>query len=257
MITFRFTGTDGTMVETETLTSGMVKKKVKLEFSNDWDNRTKIVVFTAGSVSRDVVCVSDVVEIPAEVLAKPLQQLYVGAYGVSDDGEVTPTIRVIGPKIAPGVDPSGDQSTAQSLPVWTQLLAMIGNMDNLDTEAKENLVAAINEAAKTGNDNGNADLTGYATEQWVQDGYQPKGNYLTEHQDISGKLDASKLPEAVNDALAKAKASGEFDGAKGEKGDPGEQGEQGIQGIPGEKGEKGDPGAQGDPGKDGTSVAVK
>lgn len=32
------------------------------------------------------------------------------------------------------------------------------------------------------------------------------------------KLDADKLPEAVNDALAQAKASGEF---KGEKGDPG------------------------------------
>lgn len=36
-----------------------------------------------------------------------------------------------------------------------------------------------------------------------------------------GKLDASKLPEAVGDALAQAKASGDF---KGEKGDPGEPG---------------------------------
>ena len=32
---------------------------------------------------------------------------------------------------------------------------------------------------------------------------------------ISGKLDANKLPEAINDALAQAKASGEFDGANG------------------------------------------
>ena len=36
--------------------------------------------------------------------------------------------------------------------------------------------------------------------------------YLTEHQDISGKLDANKLPEAINIALAQAKDSGEFDG---------------------------------------------
>ncbi len=144
---------------------------------------------------------------------------------------------------------------------------------------------------------GGADLTGYATERWVQDGYQPKGEYLTEvpggyaktediptkpedigaqpagdyltevptgyateefvknkiaeaelggeevdlsgyatkdelptkvsqlqndsgylteHQDISGKLDANKLPEAINTALAQAKASGEFDGKDGE-----------------------------------------
>lgn len=34
----------------------------------------------------------------------------------------------------------------------------------------------------------------------------------------SGKLDASKLTEAVNAALAQAKASGEFDGAKGDPG---------------------------------------
>ena len=36
--------------------------------------------------------------------------------------------------------------------------------------------------------------------------------YLTEHQDISGKLDANKLPEAINNALEQAKQSGTFDG---------------------------------------------
>lgn len=67
--------------------------------------------------------------------------------------------------------------------------------------------------------------------------YQPKGNYalkselptkvsqlsndsgyLTEHQDISGKLDSSALPTAINTALTQAKASGEFDGANGKDG---------------------------------------
>lgn len=83
-----------------------------------------------------------------------------------------------------------------------------------------------------GGSGGNADLDGYATEQWVKDGYQPKGDYL----------DASELPEAVNTALALAKASGEFDGEKGDKGDTGEKGD---------KGDKGDPGATGAAGKDG------
>ena len=58
-------------------------------------------------------------------------------------------------------------------------------------------------------------LTDYATEQFVREFAQPKGEYLTKHQDISGKLDANKLPEAINDALAQAKASGEFDGKDG------------------------------------------
>lgn len=62
---------------------------------------------------------------------------------------------------------------------------------------------------------------------------------------IAQKLDATALPTAINDALAQAKASGEFDGAKGEKGDKGDPGEQGIRG---EKGETGPAGPKGDTG---------
>ena len=102
---------------------------------------------------------------------------------------------------------------------------------------------------------GNVDLTGYAKEQWVQQNYQPKGDYalksqipvvptkvsafendkgyLTQHQDISGKLDATALPEAIDAALAQAKASGEFDGKDGEKGDKGDKGDTGSPGVAG------------------------
>lgn len=83
-------------------------------------------------------------------------------------------------------------------------------------------------------ESGNIDLSGYATEEWVQDGYQPKGDYLTEHQDISGKLDTDKLPEAINTALAQAKASGEFDGyapVKGVDYFDGKDGDDGEDGI--------------------------
>jgi hypothetical protein len=128
---------------------------------------------------------------------------------------------------------------------------------------REKIVQTVNGIAPDENGNvevaggsgGNVDLTGYATEEFVKNkiaeaelggeevdlsGYAQKSElptkvsqlendegYLTEHQDISGKLDASALPTAINTALAQAKASGEF---------------------------KGDPGT---PGKDGTSVTVK
>ena len=49
------------------------------------------------------------------------------------------------------------------------------------------------------------DLTGYATEEWVSDL-------------IDGKLDADRLPKAINTALAQAKESGKFDGKDGEPG---------------------------------------
>ncbi len=55
--------------------------------------------------------------------------------------------------------------------------------------------------------------------------------FLTEHQDISGKLDKEKLQEAIDDALAQAKESGEFNGKDGA---PGENGEPGPKGDPGE-----------------------
>ena len=77
---------------------------------------------------------------------------------------------------------------------------------------------------------------------------QNDSGYLTEHQDISGKLDADKLPEAIESALAQAKESGEFDGPAGPAGPKGDTGETGPQGP------KGDTGA---PGKDGVPATHK
>ena len=50
---------------------------------------------------------------------------------------------------------------------------------------------------------------------------------------IEKKLDKTALPTAVNYALAQAKASGEFDGAKGDKGDTGPEGPKGADGKDG------------------------
>ena len=46
------------------------------------------------------------------------------------------------------------------------------------------------------------------------------GGFAKKHE-LEQKLDADKLPEAVNDALAQAKESGEFDGEPGQPGEPG------------------------------------
>lgn len=79
---------------------------------------------------------------------------------------------------------------------------------------------------------------------------------------IRKKLDKTALPTAINDALAQAKASGAFDGAKGEKGDKGDSGVQGMRGEKGEtgpvgpKGDTGPTGPQGADGKDGAGIDV-
>ena len=69
--------------------------------------------------------------------------------------------------------------------------------------------------------------------------------FLTEHQDISGKLDAAKLPEAINTALAQAKNSGEFNGADGEDGKDGYTPQKGIDYFDGKDGQDGKPGEDG------------
>ena len=79
---------------------------------------------------------------------------------------------------------------------------------------------------------------------------------------IEKKLDKTALPTAINDALAQAKASGEFNGAKGEKGDKGDTGAKGIRGEKGdtgpagEKGDTGPAGPKGADGKDGAGMDV-
>lgn len=151
------------------LTVGMSKAEtVEFVFSAEWDNLTKTAVFTDGTVTVDVLQSSwqgNTVAIPAEVLTTAGRYVRVGVYGSNADGVALPTIWADLGKVRPGAEPSGDASTDPSLPVWAQLQALIGDLDDLTTKAKDNLVAAINEAAKTGSGgSGSIDLR-------VSDGY--------------------------------------------------------------------------------------
>lgn len=65
-----------------------------------------------------------------------------------------------------------------------------------------------------------ADLTGYATEDYVKDYAQPKGNYLTEHQDLSGyalKEEIPTVPEKLpnpNPLTFTGAVTGSYDGSE-------------------------------------------
>lgn len=129
---------------------------------------------------------------------------------------------------------------------FTSIQGQIGNLAELATASKDNLVAAINEAAQSGGGGGasielDTTLTqsGKAADaKAVGDalaGKQPKGDYLTQNE----------LQSATNAALAQAKESGEFDGADGITPSIGNNGNWYIgttdTGKP-SRGEKGDPG---------------
>ena len=174
-------GVTAVPIDLKPIPRGITGAVVEFLYDDDiWAGLRKKVAFR-GSGEVEVLCDGDTVTFPAEVAQQKNVRVTVGVTGVSEDGTVvTPTLWADLGSVkdsAYGDYPAPGEPVP---PVWAQIIAMIGELDNLDTEAKENLVAAINEAAKTGNGNGNADLTGYATEQFVREGYQPKGNYLTE-----------------------------------------------------------------------------
>ena len=74
-----------------------------------------------------------------------------GVYGVdAENNIVIPTIWADLGIVRDSAQSSGDATTDPSLPVWAQIQGMIGNLDDLDTDAKSSLVAAINEALTKG-----------------------------------------------------------------------------------------------------------
>lgn len=142
----------------ELLTAGMAKAvTVEFVFSDEWDGLTKTAVFSNGKTTVDVLAANwdgDTVPVPHEVLAVPGRHARVGVYGADESGVVLPTVWVSLGKVQPGADPSGDETADPSLPVWAQLQKQIGDLDDLKTYNKGNLVDAINEARSSGGSGG-------------------------------------------------------------------------------------------------------
>lgn len=137
--------------------AGIIGAQVEFDYADDiWHGLRKTVVFK-GAVTKDVVTDANIVTIPHEVVEKPFFRLRIGVYGVDADGNIAiPTLWEDIGAILDAADPSGDTNTDPSLPVWAQIQAMIGNLDELETTARDNLVAAINEARQTGGGGGSA-----------------------------------------------------------------------------------------------------
>ena len=110
---------------------------LKLAFSYEdplWENLKRTVIFK-GCVTRDVVDAGELVTIPAEVIAEPGVTLQVGVYGTDAAGGLAiPTFWADLGLIGPAADPSGDESTEESLPVWAQLQE---RMDALEESAAQ------------------------------------------------------------------------------------------------------------------------
>ena len=259
-------------VRLEPIPRGIVGAVVAVEYTDPaWDSLRKTVVFR-GAATKDVLDAGNEIVIPAEVVSKAGGSLYMGVYGVDAENHVAiPTIWTELGVIQGAATPSGDASTAPSLPVWAQIQAMVGDLGTLDTEAKSNLVAAINEALTKGGEIAPAEVQ-RIVEDYLKanppgtgsdgkDGITPtigkNGNWYL------GSADTGK-PSRGADGTPGAT------GAPGKDGAPGADGKDGITPTIGKngnwylgstdtgkpsRGAGGTPGATGAPGKDGAPGA--
>jgi hypothetical protein len=259
-------------VRLEPIPRGIVGAVVAVEYTDPaWDSLRKTVVFR-GAATKDVLDAGNEIVIPAEAVSKAGGSLYMGVYGVDAENHVAiPTIWTELGVIQGAATPSGDASTAPSLPVWAQIQAMVGDLGTLDTEAKSNLVAAINEALTKGGEIAPAEV------QRIVEDYL-KANPLGTGADGKGGITPTigKNGNWYLGSTDTGKPSRGADGTPGATGAPGKDGAPGADGKDGitptigkngnwylgstdtgkpSRGAGGTPGAAGASGKDGSPGA--
>ena len=128
------------------LTAGTRGLPVEFSFDSQWDGLVKTGVFRAGDVCKSVENMAAKAAVPWEVLEKSGIPLEIGVYGVNTDGTVAiATVWANIGIIRDAVSPVKDSSIDPTLPVWKQLSNAIGDLPGLATNAKDNIVEAINE----------------------------------------------------------------------------------------------------------------
>ena len=171
----------------------------------------KYAVFEGSGRRIALTNIGDSCIIPHEVLAKHGGALRVGVYGRTADGSAaTPTVYAQLGIIQRGADPNADPSTKPTLPVWAQIQAQIGDLSNLTTEDKTNLVAAINEAAQTGG-GGSGGKDGTGIESITYKGEDESG----------GNMYTVLLTDGTSYDITAPKGAAGADGAAGAAGAPG------------------------------------
>lgn len=144
---------------------------------------------------------------------------------------------------------AGDAPPDAPSKAWFEAIqAQIGDLSKLTTKAKENLVAAINEAARTGGGSG-----GGTIDMRVSGGYIQYSNDGVTWENLIAVSDLKG--EAGPQGLKGDTGPQGPQGIPGEKGEAGPQGPRGETGPQGERGLKGDAGPQGVPGEKGADGA--
>lgn len=157
---------------------------------------------------------------------------------------------IVVPALEAGAEPPDEPSKR-----WFDAIqAQIGDISKLTTKAKDNLVAAINEAARSGGGSGGGTIDMRVSGGYIQ--YSNDGvtwENLIAVSELKGEAGPQGIPGA--DGAKGPKGDPGPQGIPGEKGEAGPQGPRGETGPQGERGLKGDAGPQGVPGEKGADGA--
>ena len=123
---------------------------VEFEFDEEWNGLTCTANFENSATEKpiSVLLTGGQVEIPPEVLVPGYLQISV--VGMAAEGEKqVPTAAMAAPikvyAAGPGIGALPEGATPE---LWEQVISVIGQVSNLDTKDKSNLVAAINEVLR-------------------------------------------------------------------------------------------------------------
>lgn len=256
----------------ELLSSGMTGvTRVAFAFSEDWEGLQKTAVFSNGTVSIDVpeedwegmVCT-----VPQQVLASAGKTLMVGLYGTDGGKRMLPTVWCALGRVEPGAVPAGVGALPPEAPLWARLqkqlrevaaanpfvvkgLSMLPRDDISITLELNRRFEEIQEAAQADRPvflevfgavlpltrliaGGRAEFTGpvFTTEGSTYYHFctvPDAGDAVVQTLPVG----STTAEGTIEEALARAKASGMFDGA------PGPAGPQGVQGPVGSNGADG------------------
>lgn len=141
-------------------------EQVTFSFDESWDGLAKWACFKNDNVPEIHVLLSDdnlTCDVPWEMYTKE-GALYIGALGMQDGVVVKPTFWVQVSEVSEGVSTKGatpGEYTPSEIEQLTRTAVeaskKIGNLGDLETTAKQNLVAAINESLRSGGGGGNGE----------------------------------------------------------------------------------------------------
>ena len=150
LATIHVSGVNAKVVQKASVPKGIVGGYVDVIFDDDWKGLRRTAVIQ-GAVTLDILDVGDRFQVPQEAVAEAGVRLKIGFYGIGEDGRLgIPTLWADLGVVQDAADPSGDEATDPALPIWAQIQTQIGSLENLDTQAKDTLVEAINEALTKG-----------------------------------------------------------------------------------------------------------